>query len=160
MRVLSLDASTKSTGWAVFENKELKSYGCLVANSDNKFKRIISIVQGIKDIITEHDIEKIVLEEVRPEVNGKNLTVLKALMYLQAAIEFLVYQEFPKIKTEYLYPNQWRKTCGIAVGRGQTRNALKPKDIVFVKQKYNIDVNDDIADAIGIGYAYLMNNAW
>ena len=28
-------------------------------------------------------------------------------------------------------------------------------DIKFVEEKFNITVNDDIADAIGIGYAYL-----
>ena len=32
---------------------------------------------------------------------------------------------------------------------------VKQADIKFVKDKYNLDVNDDIADAIGIGYAYL-----
>ena len=28
-------------------------------------------------------------------------------------------------------------------------------DIAFVKKEYDIDVNDDIADAIGIGHAFV-----
>ena len=40
------------------------------------------------------------------------------------------------------------------------REALKVADINFVKETYNITVNDDIADAIGIGHAFVnqLNN--
>ena len=59
---------------------------------------------------------------------------------------------------EYVYPGTWRKDCGIRTGRGIKREALKKADIQFVKDNYNIDVNDDIADAICIGHAYQLNN--
>ena len=67
----------------------------------------------------------------------------------------MIHDNFPKVKLEYLYPSEWRSRCGIATGRGITRTSLKPKDIAFVKTKFNITVNDDIADAIGLAYAYL-----
>lgn len=35
------------------------------------------------------------------------------------------------------------------------RTTLKQQDINFIKEKYSIEVNDDIADSIAIGYAYL-----
>ena len=35
------------------------------------------------------------------------------------------------------------------------REKLKQADIDFVKKIYNIEVNDDIADAIGIGHSYV-----
>jgi hypothetical protein len=58
----------------------------------------------------------------------------------------------------YLYPSEWRKVCGIKTGTGVRRESLKPLDIAFAKNTYGLDVNDDIADAIGIGHAYVSTN--
>ena len=44
-------------------------------------------------------------------------------------------------------------------GRGITRETLKQKDMEFVKEKFNKDVNDDEADAICIGYAYSLEHS-
>lgn len=167
MRILAIDASTKSTGWAVFEDKNLKEYGCITASSTDLVKRIYKMTEQLKEIITNNNITLIVMEEVRPEQGLQNIKTHKALMYLQAAIIFLQHDNFPNIEIKYVYPNEWRKVCGIKTGSGVRRESLKPKDIAFVKNKYNIDVNDDIADAIGIGYAYThdkqddaINLAW
>ena len=43
--------------------------------------------------------------------------------------------------------------CGIKTGAGVRRESLKPKDIAFVKSQFGITVNDDIADAICIGFS-------
>jgi hypothetical protein len=75
-------------------------------------------------------------------------------MWLQAAIAFLVHDEFNNLPIEYIYPSSWRAKLGIKNGRGIKRTTLKEADIAFVKEKYNIDVNDDIADAICIGLSY------
>lgn len=69
----------------------------------------------------------------------------------------MVHDNFPKIKIEYVYPSEWRKVLGIKQGAGVKREALKAADIQWVKTKFNIDVNDDIADAIGIGFSYLKD---
>lgn len=37
-----------------------------------------------------------------------------------------------------------------------TRASLKPKDIKFVEDTFNITVNDDIADAIGVAYSKVL----
>ena len=44
---------------------------------------------------------------------------------------------------------------GIHTGRGIKREALKAAAQKLVKNIYNIDVNDDISDAICIGIAYI-----
>ena len=46
MKILSLDASTKSTGFAVFNETKLETYGCLTASSTD-------LVKSISKIITE-----------------------------------------------------------------------------------------------------------
>ena len=40
MKVLSLDLSTKSSGYAIYNDKELEKYGCISAGSSNLFNRI------------------------------------------------------------------------------------------------------------------------
>lgn len=155
MTILGIDASTKSSGWAVFEDKKLIDYGCVTAASEDLFKRIKKQVSELQEVISKYNITKIILEEVRPENGTQNIKTHKALMYLQGCFAMMLHDNFPKIAIEYLYPSEWRSRCGISTGRGITRASLKPKDIAFVKEKFNITVNDDIADAIGLAYAYL-----
>ena len=158
--LLSLDLSTKSSGIAIFDNdKKLIDYTCITASSTDLVKRIYKIINDLKLFCQKYDnIDTVVIEEVRPEGNQYgvgNQKTHKALMYLQAALVFFMHDNHPKVKIEYLYPSEWRSRCGLHTGRGIKREELKKADIAFVKRIYNIEVNDDIADAIGIGYAYL-----
>lgn len=157
MKILSLDLSTKSSGWAVFEEGHLLSHGCIASSSTDLIKRIHIMTDGIKNILEENnDIKKIIVEEVRPEggYGVGNQKTHKALMYLQAALEFLIYDNYKnKVVIEYIYPSSWRAAIGIKTGRGIKRTSLKEADIEFVKEQFGITVNDDEADAICIGYA-------
>ncbi len=154
MKILSLDASTRSTGFAIFNNKKLEKYGLVTASSSDLIKRINKIIIELKQILTEEKVDTVILEEVRPE-QGKNLQTYRALMWLQAAINFLLHEHFPKVKVEYVYPSKWRRICGIRQGAGAKREMLKVRDIEFVNKTFNINItSDDIADAIAIGYSY------
>lgn len=157
MTILSIDASTKSSGWAVYEETSLKDYGCITASSTDLFKRIHKMVDELDVIIAKYAVQKIILEEVRPDEIGSrsNLATHKALMFLQGAIAMMVHDKYSKITIEYLYPSEWRKCCKIKTGRGVVRETVKQRDIRFVEETFGIKVNDDIADAIGLGYAHL-----
>jgi Holliday junction resolvasome RuvABC endonuclease subunit len=152
MRLLALDASTKSTGLALFHDKDLIDYQCFTASSNDVIKRITTIVRKLMEYLENHEVDKILLEEVRPET-GTNLNTYRALMWLQAAIAFMLHEHFPRVKIEYIYPSEWRAACGIKTGRGVHRAEQKEYDIEFVKNVFKITVNDDIADAIGLGYS-------
>ena len=156
MRILALDASTKSTGVALFDGNKLIKYDCFTATSSDLIKRIQKIISHLNTFLSENEIDKIILEEVRPET-GTNLNTYRALMWLQAAINFLIHENYSTVKIEYVYPSSWRAACGIKNGRGIKREELKQADIMFVKNIYNITVNDDIADAICIGHAQVNN---
>jgi Holliday junction resolvasome RuvABC endonuclease subunit len=158
MKILSIDASTKSSGWSVFEDGKLIDYGCITSSSTDMIKRIQIMIKGLSQVITNHNITTIVLEEVRPENGLQNIKTHRALMYLQAAIAFLVHENSPSTDIEFIYPSEWRKICGIKTGSGVKRDTLKVADVKFVKDNYGIDVNDDIADAIGIGHAWVRRN--
>ena len=156
MRLLAIDASTKSTGLAYFDDKELKAWDCLTASSTDLIKRIAKMTKELNNFLDKYPADKIILEEVRMEQGQiQNPQTYKALMWLQAAIAFMVHENYPKTKIEYVYPSQWRAACGIKTGRGVRRDKQKELDMQFVKDNYNIETNDDIADAIGIGHAYV-----
>lgn len=156
--LLSLDLSTKSSGFAVFDGDNLIQSGCITSASTDMIKRIHIMTDGIKILLDNYlDIDTIVVEEVRPEggYGVGNQKTHKALMYLQAALEFLVHDEYSKrVKIEYIYPSSWRAAIGIKTGRGVKRTSLKEQDIEFVKEQFGLNVNDDEADAICIGFAH------
>lgn len=155
MNILALDASTKSTGWAIYKHNKLQGEGCITATSTNLFNRIEVMMEGIKDILIRNpDLQYVILEEVRQQ-GFINIKTYKALMYLQGCIGMMLNKHFKHIQLDFLYPSTWRKVCGIKQGRGVQRTSQKINDINWVKQNFNIEVNDDIADAIGIGYAYI-----
>lgn len=152
MKILAIDASTKSTGVAIFNDKELVEWHCFTNTSTDLIKRIQYMTQKLRQLLQQHQIQRIILEQVRPQHNI-NMKTQKALLYLQASFEFLLHDNFPKITVTYVYPNSWRSKCGIKVGPGVKRDALKIADMNFVKEHYGLDVNDDIADAICIGHS-------
>ena len=160
--LLSLDLSTKSSGWAVFEGEQLMDHGCYTSASTDMIKRIHIMIDGIQSLLDKYtDIDTIVVEEVRPEggFGVGNLQTHRALMWLQAAIGFLLHDEFKKTDIEYVYPSSWRSSCGIKNGRGVKRLSQKEADIEFVQETYGIKVNDDIADAICIGHAQVYQES-
>lgn len=154
MKILSLDLSTKSSGWAIFKDGLLIDYGCITSSSQDLLKRINIMIDGLKEVLNKHnDIEKVYAEEVRPENGLQNLKTHKALMWLQGAVALMLYEYNKKLEFELIYPSSWRAAIGIKTGRGIKRTSLKEKDIQFVKENYNLEVNDDEADAICIGYS-------
>ena len=71
MKILSLDLSTHSSGWAFFEGETLKDYGCITATSSDLINRISKITKELKEILDKYSpIDKIILEEVRPDGRG------------------------------------------------------------------------------------------
>lgn len=154
MKLLALDASTKATGIAIFENKSLLGQACITASSTDLFKRIHKMVDTIDAIITEAEIQQVIMEEVIPD-HSKNTNTFKALMYLQAAVLMMIHDNHPGVTVELIYPGSWRAQAGIKTGRGIKRETLKDADIKRAKEIFNIaQLNDDEADAILIGATY------
>lgn len=155
MNLIAIDGSTKSTGIAIYKHNKLVQYNCITSTSNDLFNRIKTMVLEIKKVLIENpDLEYLIMEQVRQE-GFVNIKTYKALMYLQGCIQLLVHEQFKHIQTDFLYPSSWRKVCQIKQGRGVQRKQQKQLDIQWVKQNFDLEVNDDIADAIGIGYAYI-----
>lgn len=155
MNIIALDMSTKSTGYAIYKHNKLVQYNYITATSNDLFNRIKVMLNAINKLLEQNpDLEYVIMQQVRQE-GFVNVKTYKALMYLQGCVQMIIHQKFKHLQTDFLYPSSWRKVCKIKQGRGIQRKQQKQLDIQWVKQNFNIEVNDDIADAIGIGYAYI-----
>lgn len=156
MKTLAIDASTKATGIAIFQDNKLIHYECITATDGDTLKRISKMTIRIRDLNNKYSPNHIVMEQVLPEDVKHNQKVYKALIYLQAAIVLQLYNW--KQKVDFIHVSHWRKICGIKTGRNVKREELKEASKALVKKIYNIDVNDDVSDAILLGMAYIQQN--
>lgn len=163
MYTIAIDASTKSTGVAVFKDKELIEKFNFTNANKSVLKRIKYMTDKIEEIYKWYaaldDSFQIIMEQVIPDnLNDakwtRNQATFKALFYLQAAI-VIMFDNYD-LEVELVGASTWRKWCGIKQG-GANRDTLKSRDIEFVKNNYNIEVNDDVADAICIGHGKIYH---
>lgn len=157
MNILFLDLSTKSTGYSVGNDSgDLIDYGCIQCSSTNVVKRIIYMRDEIQKIAKKHNIEKIVAEEVHADTPNNHTN--KVLLWLQGVIQVFAFEfSIPPIEVELIQASSWRSKIGIKTGRGVKRSEVKKADIEYVFNKYKIEANDDICDAICIHDAYYSN---
>ena len=156
MKTLAIDASTKSSGIAIFQQSKLIHYECLIQNDRNVYKRIENMSNRIVEICKKYRPTNIVMEEVLPQDVKQNQSVYKALIYLQG--ETVTKLGILGYKVNFYISGHWRKLCGISTGPGIKREVLKANSQRLVKMIYNINVNDDISDAICLGIAYIKQN--
>ena len=163
--MIAIDASTKSTGVAIFKDGQLEQYNNIQDSNRNVLKRIKFMTDEIEKVYQSTKTRgggdgkiQIVMEQVIPDNLNEskwsyNQATFKALFYLQAAV-VLMFDNY-NLDVEFIGASQWRKICGIDQTKYANRDILKARDVAFVKEKFGLDVNDDIADAICIGWAKL-----
>lgn len=146
MKIISFDQSTKVVAYSVMnsKNNKLISYGKKTFDKlDNFDETIFDIISYIKEIIKKEKPEVFAIEDIQYQMNAK---VFKVLAELMGAIKYEFYLK------EYLYmvvpSNTWKSFCGI---KGRKRKEQKDNSIAFIKEKFQIDVTEDEADAINIG---------
>lgn len=148
--VLSLDQALKTTGYAVFENETLIECGKFTINANATMgERLASFKKEILGLKESYNVDTIIFEQIQLQ-NG-NAKTFQHLAYVQAMLFYFCYQH--NIKHEVYEASHWRKVLG--GGFGRKRAEQKQKAIDVVQQKYQIEVDSDIADAICIGCAYL-----
>lgn len=145
MKVLGLDTSTTSTGYAVIdtETKKIISYGTIKTPKENDiFDKIIYIEDHIKQIVKSKEIEFVIVEDLAVTRSAITTKVLAGLLY-----HLLV--EFRKrdLLVVQVRPSEWRSFCNI---KGKYRKELKENTIKHIQERYDLNVNDDEADAICI----------
>lgn len=165
--ILSVDPSTKASGWAVFDNEHnLIDYGVFTRQEDvdsgriNRNKRIIYMVQQLESIVEKYHIDSIVEEDVPPAINNSD-TVL-ALGNLQGAMIFMAMKH--NIPIDFIPVPRWHSYYSILKKNGD----LKEQSIRMTNEKYGLNLvykspsskfnEDNQSDAILIGHYWLHTN--
>ena len=156
MITLAIDASTKSTGIAIFIQGKLIHYECITSSDSDTYKRIQIMAQRIRQLYNQYKPTDIIMQDILPQDVKHNQSVFKALIYLQAAIVLELHKS--RATVNLCTASHWRSQVGIHTGRGIKRESLKQASQRIVNSIYNIQVNDDISDAICIGIAYIKQH--
>lgn len=142
MKILGLDTSTTSTGYCVMEGNKILAYGVIKPKKSlDVIDRIIYIEKEIKELIIAKEVEYVCIEELS-SMRGASTT--KVLATLQGHLEVELRKK--EMLVTKCRPSEWRK----GKVKGRTRQELKSSAIEYIKNKYNLEVNDDEADAICI----------
>lgn len=151
MRILGLDTSTRSTGYAIIEDDVIIKSGIIKPNTKMEtIDRIIFTEKQIMKIFNKYKPEIVCIEEVATVRNAVVMRILVALVY-HLYIEFRKQDELVVL----VRPSAWRAECGI---KGKGRDELKKNTIEYVKKIYNKKVNTDEADSICIAkYGLSLN---
>ena len=150
IKILSIDSSTNASGYAVFIDGELNSYGLL------DMKQIKNIEQRMKEMT--QSIYKIIDAE-RPDIVVVELTSVSRNVQTQRHLTMLLGAIYGKcidldIFWCALRPSEWRSA--ISGERPSRRDELKKWSIEKVSELFGKDIDsDDISDAVLIGLAYI-----
>lgn len=156
IRVIGLDQATYTTGFSIFCDGELETYGVFQTSLDNVVERnnavknwLISMVENWKpDYVALEDIQLQQLggKQVKNADNVVGVQTFKILAQLQGVLLNTLFEL--GVPTEVVYPATWRAHCQI---KGRTKVDRKRSMQIKVKEWFDVSVSDDEADAIGIG---------
>lgn len=151
IKILALDQSTKITGYSVWENKKLIGYGLLNSNikENNPLERMRIMGSLISEKVEELCPDVVVIEGVQFQNNYRTYSQLSQMQGVIFNVLFTRNLAFRLIE-----PTAWKSYSKI---KGKKRVEQKENTILMVRNKFNIDVSEDEADAIGIGI-WAINN--
>ena len=144
MIIAGIDGSTNASGISIMEDGELKFYTLIDLHKEKAtLTRIRMMLSSICEILDQYDIDMIYMEKA---FNKQNVDTTMKLANIAGGI--MLYCAQHNIKFIHPEPSVWRKKIGIEQGRGIKRDVLKAEAIAAVKNEYDIDVNDDVAEAV------------
>ena len=150
MKIMSIDSSTTSSGYSIFINGEYIRSDCINLKKA-KGDKLPQMVIELFNIIDSERPDTVVVEEmsvVRNAQTARKLTMILGAIYGKCLDE--------KIEWYSLRPTQWRKWAKDENEKlPRKREELKEWSKDKVLSLFNITVNDDVSDAILIGYGFI-----
>lgn len=142
-RVLALDDSTSITGWAIFDDGVLITFGKYEAPARDLIERIVAIEDWLISVINNWQPNVIAIEDIQMQ---QNVQLFKSLAKLQGALEVCIIRQ--KIEYYIVHSQTWKAYCTI---NGKSRTDQKKSAQMKVMEWYNIKATQDESDAICIG---------
>ena len=146
-KLLALDQSSKTSGYAVFYDKELKHYGHFTFEDDDLGDRLYKIRKKVNELIEKYEINEVAFEDIQLQNNvGNNVKTFKVL----AEVFGIIYELATELKLPHkeVLAATWKSTLNI---KGKTRPEQKKNAQKYVNEKFNIKATQDECDAICIG---------
>ena len=152
IKIMALDTSTRSTGWAVFKNEHYFKSGLidLTKSTLPAPDRIELMSRNILDLLNKEKPDVIICEQVSVSRNMK--TVRELCRILDICYSYTLSN---KCRFYEVTPAEWRGAIGMQRRTGD-RFTYKQMAIMFAKEGFGIkEPKDDEADAVCIGAAYV-----
>ncbi|MCR5740155.1 MAG: hypothetical protein K6G43_10110 [Lachnospiraceae bacterium] len=149
IKLLSLDTSTRNTGYALYTNGELRNYGVLATKSKEPTD---DMLLKLSELLNEYKPDIVVIENT---VVLRNARVQRDLTQILGAVRFWSIQNGSCFYT--LNPTEWRRLVkGADEVLPKSRPELKEWSIRTASDTIQKELADDnVSDAILIGVAYI-----
>jgi Holliday junction resolvasome RuvABC endonuclease subunit len=142
---LALDQATHITGWSVFCDGELRTYGIFETTHDDDIARCVALKEWMISMVDNWRPDLVALEGIQYQ-QEMGVTTFEKLARLQGILMSCLYEL--KIPYQVCHTQVWRSHCGV---KGKARADKKKSMQLIVKDKFDVSVSNDCADAIGIG---------
>lgn len=150
MKILIFDQSTRCSGWSFFSDGQYVISG-LIDMSDSKLEtdeRSFEMAKKLWHLIKTFEPDELIIEQVQNQSNTKTVIVLARLAGMLVG-----YAEAHGVKTHTVEPAKWRKELGFKQGPKVKRAELKQQSIDYVKEKLGVQMSEDRAEAVCLGFA-------
>jgi Holliday junction resolvasome RuvABC endonuclease subunit len=173
-KIITVDASTTSIAYAVFEDKKLILNGKVEFLGKNVYQKISSAIGSVVDVIKDIAPEALVIERAifinSPKTMSELSMVQGAILAGASLAGIKIFKGTNPIAWQtYIGNGKVTKDAKLLMRKENPerseswykqheREARKQKTINFVNINYDLEITDnDIADAIGIGHYALRN---
>lgn len=142
-RIIALDNATHITGWAVFDNTQLVSYGKYTTQDKDTSDRILEMGDWLSNLLVKWEPNTIIFEDIQQQ---NNVSTFKVLAKLQGVLEYIS----KKNGVEYyiISPATWKHNAQV---QGRTRVDQKRSAQLIVNRLYGVQATQDECDAILLG---------
>ena len=150
MRVLSMDQSTRASGYSLFENGEYVCSGMIDMSKSqlNTHERSFEMAKSLWKIIKKYSPEYLIIEDTQQQNNVRTVITLARLQGM-----IIGYAEAHGVKVHILLPSQWRAAMNYSQGPKVKRQELKQQSLDYVKNIHGLVVPEDEAESICINHA-------
>lgn len=148
-RILALDQASITSGWSIFDNDKLVSYGQWTSEGTHSTERIGQTKYWVASMVSKWKPDLIVFEDIQLQKfgnGGEAVLTYKKLAHLQGVLKNFAFEN--GIPYKVVAPATWRSLSEI---KGKTRTEKKKNAQLKVKNLYDVNVSQDMADSILIG---------
>lgn len=145
--ILALDQASKTSGYSVFKDGKLHTYGKFTFEDADLGERLCKIKNKILELINEYDIDELIFEDIQLQNNvTQNVQTFKILAEVYGLIDQMASEL--KIPHRSYLASSWKSQLGI---KGKDRAEQKRNAQKYVMSAYGVKCTQDEADAICIG---------